>query len=572
MIKGVNMKKIKSSLTLRIFWITVLLLTTACFLTYVFIALAMPVSYSGQYTQEKEQAFYNLGYELEHIPLEEWGPLVDQFILEHEVNVVLMDPQGQQAEIPGQTLSMVAAGNRWVIVAAVKNSSLVEDAVLSRAEGELTEGGVVIQTDDISNWSVSVASSVVDQEEMGTWEYICSRFWGFGGGLKIDASKFSRAIGSMWDMSVLPEGETEYYQLIASVTYLPVNQAVDAMGRILPWLAVGILCMSIAGALIYSRYITRPIVALNGVSRKMAALDFSWKCDEKRQDEIGELAQSFNELSGRLSAALEQLQSANQALQEDIDRERELEQQRMIFFSAVSHELKTPITIIKGQLEGMIGNVGAYRDRDKYLARSLDTACRMEEMVQEILTISRMESETAVRREEISLDRLVEERVRSFDDLAEQKGIVIQTNLEKEVGVYGDASLLKRVTDNLLSNALSYSPRGERVFVAVRFRDGLPVLMVENTGVTIPEECLPHLFEAFYRVEKSRNRRTGGSGLGLYLVKMILERHGAFCTVENTAGGVLAVAAFGEPLERRPKGALEVPRSKFMEIPSNSIK
>ena len=344
----------------------------------------------------------------------------------------------------------------------------------------------------------------------------------------ITSVKFSQTVGSVSSSyPVIPYGEDKPYSLEAFTVCRPVNQAVEAMGRILPWLAAGILSVSILGALIYSHYITKPIVALNGISQKMAKLDF---------------ARSFNFLSEELSTALEQLQQANKTLKEDIDREREMEQQRTMFFSAVSHELKTPITIIKGQLEGMIGNVGVYRDRDKYLARSLETTNRMEDIVQEILTVSRMKSEFTLQKMQIDFTELVERQTEHFRDLAEQKGISLELHLEPGLIVSGDASLLKRVADNLLSNALIYSAEGEKVFVAVRKKGEKVFLMVENTGTSIPEDCLPHLFEAFYRVEKSRNRRTGGSGLGLYLVKMILDKHEARCMVENTAGGVLVSA------------------------------
>ena len=110
--------------------------------------------------------------------------------------------------------------------------------------------------------------------------------------------------------------------------------------------------------------------------------------------------------------------------------------------------------------------------------------------------------------------------------------------------VTGDPSLLGRAVGNLLSNAALYSPQRARIRVWCGFRDGRPALTVENTGARIPEEALPHLFEAFYRTENSRNRSTGGSGLGLYLVKMILERHGAECTIENTEDGVKVTAQF----------------------------
>lgn len=150
----------------------------------------------------------------------------------------------------------------------------------------------------------------------------------------------------------------------------------------------------------------------------MSELDFTWCCNEKRNDELGILAHSLNEMSQKLSLALHDLQTANSQLKEDINRERKLEQNQLDFFSAVSHELKTPITVIKGQLEGMLLNVGKYKERDKYLARSLEVVKSMEGMVQEILTISRIKSSGVILHyENFDLSEIIKEEYSLFEDI-----------------------------------------------------------------------------------------------------------------------------------------------------------
>lgn len=171
-----------------------------------------------------------------------------------------------------------------------------------------------------------------------------------------------------------------------------VNQAVQALKQVAPWLLLAMLLFSAACAFFYSRYLARPIVRLSGIAQRMAGLDFGWQCQEQRRDEIGVLGRSLDHMAQQLSGALTELKQANDALRGEMEQERELERQRLAFFSAASHELKTPITILKGQLTGMLDGVDVYRDRDKYLARSLQVTGRMETLVQEILTISRMES------------------------------------------------------------------------------------------------------------------------------------------------------------------------------------
>lgn len=152
-----------------------------------------------------------------------------------------------------------------------------------------------------------------------------------------------------------------------------------------------------------------------------------------------------------------------------MERERELDRQRMAFFNAASHELKTPVTILKGQLSGMLEGVGVYRDRDRYLLRSLQVTGRMENLVQEMLAISRMESGSgAVKREVVELSALIERRLALDAPLLEQRNQRLVKDLTPGLTVTGDASLLGKVVGNLLSNAALYSPEGAEVPGVVR--------------------------------------------------------------------------------------------------------
>ena len=144
------------------------------------------------------------------------------------------------------------------------------------------------------------------------------------------------------------------------------------------------------------------------------------------------------------------------------------------------------------------------------------------------------------------LSALIERQLALDAPLLEQRNQRLVKDLTPGLTVTGDDSLLGRAVGNLLSNAALYSPEGAQVRVWCGLLEGLPALTVENTGAHIGEEALPHLFEAFYREESSRSRATGGSGLGLYLVTMILDRHGAECTIENTEDGVRATVRFSD--------------------------
>ena len=248
----------------------------------------------------------------------------------------------------------------------------------------------------------------------------------------------------------------------------------------------------------------------------------------------------MNEMSKKLSAALENLQAANIKLQADIEHEKELEQAQLDFFSAVSHELKTPITIIKGQTEGMILNVGDYQDRNKYLSRSLEIINTMESMVQEILTVSRMKSsKVGLRKEKMDFSDLLKREYALFEDLIVQKEIDWNENISPALQIAADKMLIQKAINNIVSNAILYSPRGSSIYMDAFSKNGSVVFQIENTGVHIPEEEISKLFDAFYRMEQSRNRKTGGSGLGLYIVKTILEQHNIIYSLKNTDRGVL---------------------------------
>ena len=331
------------------------------------------------------------------------------------------------------------------------------------------------------------------------------------------------------------------YHLFANAALVAVAQSYDILLKLIPLIAAAILLISIIGAVICSRYYSKPLVGISNVAKRMTALDMTWKCDVRRKDEIGVLASSLNEMSQQLSNALDSLQAANEQLQQDIEREREQEKQRIDFFTSVSHELKTPIAIIKGQLEGMIHQVGPYKDRDTYLRRCLKTTNDMEALVKEILSAARMGgSDFHLERTDLDISRMVEKACQKFRGRMEDKGMELLRNIQADFHYEGNGQLIEKVFSNVLSNAVTYSPMGAAVTVSLQ--DG--VFSVENTGVHIDEEDLAQLFTPFYRIDKSRNRNSGGSGLGLYIVKTILDHHEVSYSMENTENGVQFTAVF----------------------------
>lgn len=309
--------------------------------------------------------------------------------------------------------------------------------------------------------------------------------------------------------------------------------------RIFPLILLIVLAVAFVVSWLYSRMITKPVLEISRISEKMSDLQLDWTVDEQRTDELGTLGKSLNRLSRNLSTALSDLQNANRKLEADIEHEKELEQARTNFFSAVSHELKTPVTIIKGQLEGMLLGIGAYKDREKYLTRSLEIANTLETMVQEILTISRLETAgTDFKKDHLDCIQIIKSYLSETEDLIAEKDLQIQLDVPPSALITGNKMLMEKVFSNLIGNAIKYSPQGAAIRISVYMEHEQMEFSVENTGAHIPEDSIPKLFDAFYRVEQSRSRKTGGSGLGLYIVQEILHQHGSECTVCNTQAGV----------------------------------
>ncbi len=492
-------KKLGESLTARVFFITALILLGAGAVTFGLIAWATPSTYTAVINDDLQRQVDALVKRLAKSNFEDCGPILDEFIRASRSDATLLTADGEIVDT-GSALSI---------------QTVYEDDTMAVSASD--SGGMDVS----ASWSIQDAS-------------------GAGGAITVTTLR-QDAIYS--DVSFANRAES--YELYVTPHAKEENLAVQALIHMAPWILLALLAFSLLCAFVYSRYITRPIVRLSGIAGRIAQLNFDWAGGEKRRDEIGALGRSLDQMAKRLSTALTELEAANRALRGEVERERQLDRQRTAFFSAASHELKTPVTILKGQLTGMLEGVDVYRNRDKYLLRSLQVTGRMEHLIQEMLAISRMETAAAaVSQEPLDLADLVKRQLDLDEDLVSQRAQRLVSHLTPGITITGTASLLGKAIGNLLSNASLYSPEGAEIRVWCGLSQGCPVLTVENTGAHISQEALPRLFEAFYREEGSRNRRTGGSGLGLFLVQMILERHQASCAIENTPEGVRAIVRF----------------------------
>ena len=255
-----------------------------------------------------------------------------------------------------------------------------------------------------------------------------------------------------------------------------------------------------------------------------------------------DLEQPLNDVCyEELRPLLFRLDQQNRQIQKQLEDLKNAESVRKEFTANVSHELKTPITILKGHLSGMLQGVGEYRDRNYYLQRSLETTEKMEDMVKELLTVSRIENNKFITQKTDIAEQL-RLQIADMAELIENKKLELQVEIPEHLYADVNPVMMDKVFSNLLLNAIRYTPEEKENHIRVLLKPGTDTetvyCQIENTGVFIPEEALVHLFEAFYRMEQSRNRQTGGSGLGLYIVKMILDQHGASYRMGNTCDGV----------------------------------
>jgi two-component system, OmpR family, phosphate regulon sensor histidine kinase PhoR len=223
----------------------------------------------------------------------------------------------------------------------------------------------------------------------------------------------------------------------------------------------------------------------------------------------------------------------------DVSELRQLESVRRDFVANISHELKTPLTAIRGLVETLIDDRAMDRDtHDRFIEKIRDQSTRLGNLVSDLLTLSRLESGPGgLRFEPMDLRDTVAESCRTQHHAAETKRVELFTGLpDKPVTIEGDAEAMRELVDNLVSNAIKYTPSGGRVDVRLVTENGSAVLEVADTGIGIPPEEQSRVFERFYRVDKARSRQLGGTGLGLSIVKHVALAHGGNISLKSASG------------------------------------
>lgn len=319
-----------------------------------------------------------------------------------------------------------------------------------------------------------------------------------------------------------------------------IIESVSIANRFLTY--VGIVAVVVSGLVIWliSKRITEPILELAGISERMKHLDFEAKYKGNHKNEIALLGENINQLSETLEETISELKTANNELQKDVEKKEQIDEMRKDFLANVSHELKTPIALIQGYAEGLKDGISEDAEsREFYCDVIVDEAAKMNRMVQKLMTLNQLEfGNDVVTMERFDIADMISTFVGSADILTKQSGISVKMDLPAPAFVWADEFKTEEVFRNYFSNAINHCSGEKVIHVRLAQKDGKTRISVFNTGEPIPEECVPHLWEKFYKVDKARTREYGGSGIGLSIVKAIMDSMNQACGVINYENGV----------------------------------
>jgi len=313
-------------------------------------------------------------------------------------------------------------------------------------------------------------------------------------------------------------GETHF--LGTAIALRPMPQIRDIQNRLLT-IVFGAQIISWVVAFVVSFFLTRqilkPIKKMRTAAKSIASGNFNQRIPVTSSDEIGQLAESFNSMTVSLN---------------------ELENMRSSFVSDVSHELRTPMTTISGFVEGVLDGTIPEDDKKKYLTTVLEETKRLSRLVNELLEASRLEQgKIKIEKKSIDINRLVAESAFSYEQQLLEKKINVNLELEgEECFAFADKDSIKRVLINLLDNAIKFTPDGGDISIETRTASKKVYVSIQNSGDGISEEDLRHIWERFYKTDKSRSEDKKGAGLGLHIVKTIITQHGGEIFAESEVG------------------------------------
>lgn len=325
-----------------------------------------------------------------------------------------------------------------------------------------------------------------------------------------------------------------------------IRESVEISNRFLYTMAFFVIIFAAIIVSIVSKKFTKPILELNDIAKKMSNLDFSTKYQETDTgDEINNLGKSINVMSDKLEKTINTLRHNNYELERDIEEKSKIDEMRRSFISDVSHELKTPIALIQGYSEGLLENVNKDEESRKFYAEVIqDEAGKMDRLVKQLLELMNLEyGEREFDNKRFNIVELEKEVLRKLEVMIQEKNLEVQFDETQNIEVFADSFYIEQVITNYVTNAIKYAKEinGEK-FIKIENKinreKNTALVKVFNTGENIKEEESRHLWNRFYKGDQSRNREDGSTGIGLSIVRAIMNNYGKDYGIKNTENGV----------------------------------
>ena len=334
------------------------------------------------------------------------------------------------------------------------------------------------------------------------------------------------------------------YLLFIRLPITSIRESVKISNRFLYLIAIFVIIIGGIIVSYISRKFTKPIKELNDIAKRMSNMDFGHKYKETNQgDEIDELGKSINSMSSKLETTITQLKTTNRELETDLEEKAKIDKMRSGFISDVSHELKTPIALIQGYSEGLLENVNKDEESRRFYAEViLDETNKMDRLVKQLLELMKLENEMRTfDNKQFDIVELEKEIIRKTSVMIEEKQAKIEFNSEEKIDVLADNFYIDQVITNYLTNAIKHvkEVKGEKyIKIENEIKQDKVRVKIFNTGKQIDEENLDRIWNRFYKADESRNREDGGTGIGLALVKAIMNNYGNDFGVVNKENGV----------------------------------
>ena len=336
------------------------------------------------------------------------------------------------------------------------------------------------------------------------------------------------------------------YLLYIRIPIASIQESVKISNNFL-YLMAGFAILIAAVIVSYvSRKFGDPITELNDIAKKMSKLDFSHKYKVKdTDDEINNLGKSINIMSDKLENTIKQLRNTNIELEKDIEEKSKIDEMRKSFISDVSHELKTPIALIQGYSEGLLENVNSDEESKKFYAEViLDETNKMDRLVKQLLELMKLEyGKREFEDKKFNIVELEKEVIRKSQVMLKEKSIEVKWKNTEEINVCADDFYIEQVISNYVINAIKHVKEVEKekyilIENEINIEKNKVRIKVFNTGENIDEENMARIWNRFYKVDESRNRDDGGTGIGLSFVKAIMSNYRNNYGVENKENGV----------------------------------